>query len=168
MGAAGSTGRGEANLYGLCSFLIVESMRRGMHPKDAGMEALKRIRANTIEKRLCRADGNPNFNISFYVLNANGEYAGVAMYREDEDERKAVGQTEGRLVRYCICTENGPQMLVCEPLLPGTLARLSRFRARRCSPGVIASRHFDAARDPRGDYTEGLPPPKPFSDPASG
>ena len=52
VGAAGSTGRGEANLYNLCSFLIVEEMRRGKHPKDAGMEALKRIKANTIEKRL--------------------------------------------------------------------------------------------------------------------
>ena len=30
IGAAGSTGRGEANLFGLCSFLIVENMRRGM------------------------------------------------------------------------------------------------------------------------------------------
>ena len=29
VGAAGSTGRGEANLYGLCSFLVVEDMRRG-------------------------------------------------------------------------------------------------------------------------------------------
>jgi N4-(beta-N-acetylglucosaminyl)-L-asparaginase len=121
VGAAGSTGRGEANLYGLCSFLIVEAMRRGMHPKDAGMEALKRIKANTIEKRLCRADGNPNFNLSFYVLNAKGEYAGVALFREDEDERRAVGQKDGRLVRYCVCTENGPQMLICEPLLPGAL-----------------------------------------------
>src|SRR5438270_201160 len=52
VGAAGSTGRGEANLYNLCSFLIVEEMRRGRHPKDAGMEALNRIKANTIEKRL--------------------------------------------------------------------------------------------------------------------
>src|SRR6476646_6407052 len=32
VGAAGSTGRGEANLYNLCSFLIVEEMRRGAHP----------------------------------------------------------------------------------------------------------------------------------------
>src|SRR5438132_1823070 len=47
VGAAGSTGRGEANLYGLCSFLIVEEMRRGAHPKDAGLEALRRIKDNT-------------------------------------------------------------------------------------------------------------------------
>src|SRR5947207_4347370 len=44
VGAAGSTGRGEANLYALCSFLIVEEIRRGAHPKDAGMEALRRIK----------------------------------------------------------------------------------------------------------------------------
>jgi len=121
VGAAGSTGRGEANLYGLSSFLIVELMRGGMHPKDAGMEALRRIRANTVEKRLCRPDGNPNFNLSFYIVNAKGEHAGVAMYAEDEDERGTVGQTDGRVVRYCICTEGGPWMVSCEGLLPGLL-----------------------------------------------
>src|SRR5687768_6379989 len=52
VGAAGSTGRGEANLYSLCSFLIVELMRGGMSPKDAGMAALKRVAAATVEKRL--------------------------------------------------------------------------------------------------------------------
>src|SRR5258705_11249302 len=49
IGAAGSTGRGEANLYNLSSFLIVEAMRRGAHPKDAGIEALRRVVANTVE-----------------------------------------------------------------------------------------------------------------------
>ena len=29
VGAAGSTGRGEANLYGISPFVIVEEMRRG-------------------------------------------------------------------------------------------------------------------------------------------
>ena len=103
VGAAGSTGRGEANLYNLCSFLIVEEMRRGKSPKDAGMEALRRIKANTVEKRLLNRDGNPAFGINFYVLNARGEYAGVTMY-------------EG--ARYAVCTDAGPQTLNCEPLLP--------------------------------------------------
>ena len=48
VGAAGSTGRCEANLYNLSSFLIVEEMRRGRKPLDAGMEALRRIKANTL------------------------------------------------------------------------------------------------------------------------
>jgi N4-(beta-N-acetylglucosaminyl)-L-asparaginase len=103
VGAAGSTGRGEANLFNLCSFLIVEEMRRGKHPKDAGLEALRRIRANTVEKRLLNREGNPSFGIQFYVLNARGEHAGVSMY-------------EG--AKYAACTEAGPQTLNCEPLLP--------------------------------------------------
>lgn len=107
VGAAGSTGRGEANLYNLSSYLIVESMRRGMSPKDAGMEALKRIRANTVERRLLNARGNPNFNIRFFVLNKRGETAGVAMYHAGE-------------TRYAICNENGAQALELEPLLEGT------------------------------------------------
>src|SRR5919108_1950637 len=69
VGAAGSTGRGEANLYNLCSYLIVEEMRRGRAPKDAAMEALRRIRANTIEKRLLNEQGNPDFYVKFYVVN---------------------------------------------------------------------------------------------------
>src|SRR5678810_1438852 len=80
VGAAGSTGRGEANLFNLCSFVIVEEMRRGAHPKDAGMEVLNRIKNNTIEKRLLNSRGLPNFGINFYILNAKGEYAGVTMY----------------------------------------------------------------------------------------
>ena len=108
IGAAGSTGRGEANLFNLTSYLVVESMRRGMHPKDAGMEGLKRIKANTVEKRLLKKNGDPNFNINFYALNAQGEYAGVSMYDEKSN------------VNYAVCTEEGAKALPCEPLLRGT------------------------------------------------
>ena len=59
VGAAGSTGRGEANLYNLSSFFIVEEMRRGRRPEDAAMEALRRVKANTVEKRLLDARGQP-------------------------------------------------------------------------------------------------------------
>lgn len=106
VGAAGSTGRGEANLYGLSSFFIVEEMRRGAHPKDAGMEAIRRIKANTVEKRLLNSKGTPNFYVNFYILNARGEYAGVTMY-------------QGSNAKFAICNESGPQTLLCEGLLPG-------------------------------------------------
>ena len=79
-GGAGSTGRGEANIYGLCSYLVVEELRRGKSPKDAGMEALKRIQENTVEKRLLNERGLPGFNVNFYVVNKAGDYAGVALY----------------------------------------------------------------------------------------
>ena len=103
VGAAGSTGRGEANIYNLASFLIVEQMRMGKSPKDAGMEALRRIQKNTVEKRLLNPRGLPNFGINFYIVNKKGEYAGVSMYSAS----------------YAVCTENGPQTLKCEPLLEG-------------------------------------------------
>jgi len=103
VGAAGSTGRGEANLFGLSSFLIVELMRRGAKPKDAGLEALRRIQASTVEKRLLNARGLPNFGVSFYILNAQGEAAGVSMYAST----------------FAVCDENGPRTLPTEPLLPG-------------------------------------------------
>ena len=106
VGAAGSTGRGEANLYNLSSFLLVEGMRRGLAPKDAGMEVLKRIRANTAEKRLLNARGLPNFNIRFFALNKKGEYAGVSMYASGEKN-------------YAVCTENGARAVAFEPLLAG-------------------------------------------------
>jgi N4-(beta-N-acetylglucosaminyl)-L-asparaginase len=106
VGAAGSTGRGEANLYGLCSYLVVEELRRGAHPKDAGMAALKRIKSNTIEKRLLNDRGEPNFGIDFYVLTNKGEHAGVSMY---------VGENSA----YACCDENGPRKIPLEPLLKG-------------------------------------------------
>ena len=100
VGAAGSTGRGEANLYNLSSHVIVEMMRVGKSPLDAGLEAVRRIRENTIERRLLNERGTPNFNVSFYVVSARGEYAGVSLYRN----------------KYAVCTENGPAILETTPL----------------------------------------------------
>jgi N4-(beta-N-acetylglucosaminyl)-L-asparaginase len=103
VGAAGSTGRGESNLYGLCSYIIVDEMRRGAHPKDAGMFALRRVAKNTIEKRLLNENGQPNFGLNFYVLNAKGEHACVAMYAS----------------KYALCDDKGPRTLEAEPLYEG-------------------------------------------------
>ena len=103
VGAAGSTGRGEANLYNLCSFFIVEEMRRGAHPKDAAITALQRVAKNTVEKRLLNSKGQPNFGLNFYVLNAKGEYAGVSMFEST----------------YAVCTESGAQTVKTEALYEG-------------------------------------------------
>lgn len=104
VGAAGSTGRGEANLYNLCSFLIVENMRRGMAPKDAGLDACRRIVEQT-EPRLLNERGQPTFRIRFYVVNKAGEHAGVSLYPG---------------ASYAFCDENGPQVVDCEPLFEGS------------------------------------------------
>ena len=107
IGAAGSTGRGEANLFNLASFLIVERMREGAHPRDAGMEALRRVQGNTVESRLLNARGLPAFGLTFYVLDRQGRHAGVSMYASETS-------------RYAVCTENGAELLPLEPLLDGS------------------------------------------------
>jgi N4-(beta-N-acetylglucosaminyl)-L-asparaginase len=80
VGAAGSTGRGEANLLNLSSFLVVEEMRRGLSPTEACLAACRRIAENNVERRLQRADGQPDFNVSFYALNKAGEYGSASIY----------------------------------------------------------------------------------------
>lgn len=102
VGAAGSTGRGEANLFSLASYQIVENMRNGMTPLDAGMDAVRRIRSNTIQPRLLTDSGEPAFGINFYIVNAAGEHAGVTL--------RGGG-------RYAVCTENGPELVPFESLL---------------------------------------------------
>ena len=104
VGAAGSTGRGEANLYSCASFMIVENMRKGMHPKDAMVDACRRIAKNTIEKRLLNSRGLPNFDMSFYALDKQGRHAGVSFYDTGS---------------YAICTDNGAQTLKMEPVYEG-------------------------------------------------
>jgi N4-(beta-N-acetylglucosaminyl)-L-asparaginase len=103
-GAAGATGRGESTLYNLSSFAIVEAMRRGAHPKDAGLAALRQIVEDTVSPALFNERGTPNFNVKFYAVNAAGEFAGVALYGGDA-------------VRYAVCTENGAELLPCEALI---------------------------------------------------
>jgi N4-(beta-N-acetylglucosaminyl)-L-asparaginase len=107
VGTAGSTGRGEANLFGLGSFVIVEEMRRGTNPKDACLEALRRIRAATVEPRLLNSRGTPRFQVSFYAMNARGEHAAVALYG-------------GTSPKYAVCDTSGPRTVAMEALLPGT------------------------------------------------
>lgn len=107
VGAAGSTGRGEANLFNLSSFLIVERLRQGDHPKDAGMYALERIKENTVEARLLNSRGLPAFDIRFFVLDAQGRQAGVAMYGNGESI-------------YALCTANGSEAVTLEGLLEGS------------------------------------------------
>jgi len=80
VGAAGSTGRGEAVIKSCGSMLIVEHMRRGVAPKDACLEALRRIVHLTTEKRLLNESGVPNFNVNFYAVNKRGEYGGAAIW----------------------------------------------------------------------------------------
>jgi N4-(beta-N-acetylglucosaminyl)-L-asparaginase len=77
VGGAGSTGRGEENIRVAGAHTIVENMRHGMSPKDACLDALKRIARNydNDERRLAQ------FDINFYALRKDGQYAGATLWK---------------------------------------------------------------------------------------
>jgi N4-(beta-N-acetylglucosaminyl)-L-asparaginase len=79
VGAAGSTGRGEANIKVCGAFLAVEFMRQGMSPEQALLKVMERVIAMT-EKRLLNDKGRPYFDLNFYAVNKKGEYAGACAY----------------------------------------------------------------------------------------
>ena len=95
VGAAGSTGRGEANIKVCGAFLIVELMRQGMSPDQACMKTIERVIAMT-ERRLLDERGRPLFDLQFYALAKDGRFGSAAAY---EGGSFAVADSQGaRLV----------------------------------------------------------------------
>ncbi|HKW16798.1 MAG TPA: N(4)-(beta-N-acetylglucosaminyl)-L-asparaginase [Terriglobales bacterium] len=76
VGSAGATGNGEENIKIVGAHTIVENMRHGMSPLDAGMDALKRIvrNYNGEKERLQFVD------MVYYILRKDGAYAGVSLW----------------------------------------------------------------------------------------
>jgi N4-(beta-N-acetylglucosaminyl)-L-asparaginase len=80
VGAAGSTGRGEAVIKTCGGHSIVELMRSGMSPTDACLEALRRVVRWTVEDRLLDEDGQPSFNVNYYAVNKDGQHGAAAIW----------------------------------------------------------------------------------------
>jgi N4-(beta-N-acetylglucosaminyl)-L-asparaginase len=78
VGGAGSTGRGEENLRVAGAHTVVENMRHGMSPKEAALDALKRVARNfdNDEKRLAEID------LQFYALRKDGEFCGASLWNK--------------------------------------------------------------------------------------
>jgi N4-(beta-N-acetylglucosaminyl)-L-asparaginase len=76
VGGAGSTGRGEENIRVAGGHTIVENMRHGMAPKEACIDALKRVARNFNTDRAKLQQ----FDISFYALRRDGEYASASLW----------------------------------------------------------------------------------------
>ncbi|HEY4763377.1 MAG TPA: N(4)-(beta-N-acetylglucosaminyl)-L-asparaginase [Candidatus Sulfotelmatobacter sp.] len=77
VGSAGATGAGEENIKVAGAHTIVENMRHGMSPQEAGMDALKRIVRNY--------NGDMNklrfVDMTYYVLRKDGAYASVCLWQ---------------------------------------------------------------------------------------
>jgi N4-(beta-N-acetylglucosaminyl)-L-asparaginase len=76
VGAAGATGNGEENIKVAGAHTIVENMRRGMSPQEAGMDALKRIVRNYNGDRT----KIKYVGMVYYILRKDGAYAGVSLW----------------------------------------------------------------------------------------
>jgi N4-(beta-N-acetylglucosaminyl)-L-asparaginase len=79
VGAAGASGSAEANLRVCGAHAIVENMRRGMSPEEAGMDVLRRIaesyRNDPIALRFVE--------IVYYILRNDGAYGCVSLWHGD-------------------------------------------------------------------------------------
>jgi N4-(beta-N-acetylglucosaminyl)-L-asparaginase len=97
VGAAGSTGRGEANIKACGAFLVVEFMRQGMSPEQACLKVMERVIALT-ERRLLDDRGRPHFDLQFYAVAKDGRFGGATAY-------------EG--TKFAVCDNQGPRRIDC-------------------------------------------------------
>jgi N4-(beta-N-acetylglucosaminyl)-L-asparaginase len=89
VGSAGATGSGEENIKVAGAHTIVENMRHGMSPHEAGMETLKRIvrNYNNDMNKLQFVD------MTYYILRKDGAYAGVSLWE---------GYSKGHPHKICV------------------------------------------------------------------
>ncbi len=81
VGAAGSTGFGEANLRTCGSFLVVQFMSQGFSPEEACLKAMQVVAEKAmLQPRLLNSAGQPRFGHSFYALNKKGEFGSASMW----------------------------------------------------------------------------------------
>ena len=81
VGSCGSVGLGEVNLLNCASYLVVENLRRGMHPKDALVATTKRVvETTTRDPRFRDEKGRPTFDVVFYCLTKDGKYAAANIH----------------------------------------------------------------------------------------
>lgn len=81
VGAAGSTGRGEANILNVGAHTVVELMRAGMTPEEACLETLKRVvHTNKKQGYLHDEKGRPKFNLNFYAVRKDGLFGAASIW----------------------------------------------------------------------------------------
>lgn len=97
VGSCGSIGHGEANLENLSSFSVVEQMRAGKSPVDAGLEVLRRIVGKCRPEQLDDS-GRPTFNLQLFMLSSSGPCAGVSMW---DGKQYAISDEMGTRLEDC-------------------------------------------------------------------
>lgn len=107
VGAAGSTGRGEANLLACTSVMVVEYMRQGKSPEEACLLACERIARQTKMARLLDADGRPDFDVRFYAINKRGQFGSAGLWSGGTFAVNT-GEKESRLLNSAFLYQKKP------------------------------------------------------------
>jgi N4-(beta-N-acetylglucosaminyl)-L-asparaginase len=106
VGSAGATGSGEENIKVVGAHTIVELMRHGMDPQDAGLEVMRRIVRNyngdMTKVRL--------LDMEYYIVRKDGAYAGVSLWSTSPTGRPRV---------FTVADGNGYRVEKCAYLLEG-------------------------------------------------
>ena len=107
VGSAGATGSGEENIKVAGAHTIVEMMRAGANPRDAGLEALRRIVRNY--------NGDMNkvryLDMIYYIVRRDGAYAGVSLWSTTATGKPKV---------FAVHDGKGGRTENCAALLEGT------------------------------------------------
>jgi N4-(beta-N-acetylglucosaminyl)-L-asparaginase len=104
VGSAGATGSGEENIKVGGARIIVENMRHGMSPQDAGMDVLKRI-AHAYEKNPAKLRF---IDMEYYILRRDGEFAGVSLWSGPKEHPRRFQVHDGqKRVLPCVALFQG-------------------------------------------------------------
>jgi len=122
VGSAGATGSGEENIKVAGAHTIIENMRRGMSPLEAGMDALKRIvrNYNSDMSKLRFVD------MTYYILRKDGAYAGVSLwegYEINKPHKIAVHDGTKRAEKAVAVFKGWSQDFPPEPQVPAELKK---------------------------------------------
>lgn len=113
VGSAGATGNGEENIKVVGAHTIVEQMRQGATPKDAGMEALRRI-ARNYNNDMAKLR---YLDMIYYIVRRGGAYAGVSLW-----------STRGTRARKKFVVHDGTlRTEPCDSLFEGTILSMHPF-----------------------------------------
>ncbi len=120
VGSAGATGSGEENIKVAGAHTIVENMRRGMSPHEAGIDALQRIvrNYNNDMSKLHFID------MTYYILRKDGAYAGVSLwegYSANDPHKIAVHDGTRRAENAVALLKGWSQDFPPEPKVPEEL-----------------------------------------------
>ncbi len=115
VGSAGASGNAEASIKIAGAHTIVENMRRGMSPEEAGMDALRRI----VRWYKNDMDVLRFVEVVYYILRKDGAYGSVSMWGGDSSghvreftitDAKDVRRTEACVALFPCSPMNGCAM----------------------------------------------------------